>query len=256
MGHKNVNHYYPFNSVSDQTNIIYHCIIKYCQHRLQNTPDKTTLIATTFALRNYNKNNGSSQPHPQKCNFLRSNTRRRVKMKQVLNLSAPSVKASLCSQFHFILKVLLLVQQQWTFFKWYIAFRWTSLLSWKGLDMEQTCQSTQMQPAGLDTWRGDQLTSVDTVDLVVMDCFMLELAPLAIMIKTSDNLTTNSTSLHQSQSGVTKAATWHFQAGGGPPVIQNRQGLTNQQQVSQSTAAPTNTTECKPQYPKQATQPT
>lgn len=38
-------------------------------------------------------------------------------MKQVLNLSAPSVKASLCSQFHFILKVLLLVQQQWTFFK-------------------------------------------------------------------------------------------------------------------------------------------
>ena len=65
--------------------------------------------------------------------------------------------------------------------------------------------STVTQLAGLGAWSGNQLTSGEAVDLVSRAAAPACASLLTIMIKTSEDLTTNSSSLHHS--GVTNMAT-------------------------------------------------
>ena len=65
--------------------------------------------------------------------------------------------------------------------------------------------STVTQLAGLGAWSGNQLTSGEAVDLVSRAAAPACVSLLTIMIKTSEDLTTNSSSLHQSE--VTNMAT-------------------------------------------------
>jgi len=65
--------------------------------------------------------------------------------------------------------------------------------------------STVTQLAGLGAWSGNQLTSGEAADLVSRAAAPACANLLTIMIKTSEDLTTNSSSLHHS--GVTNMAT-------------------------------------------------
>lgn len=65
--------------------------------------------------------------------------------------------------------------------------------------------STVTQLAGLGAWSGNQLTSGEAVDLVSRAAAPACASLLTIMIKTSEDLTTNSSSMHHS--GVMNMAT-------------------------------------------------